>query len=74
MTGLKHLRHRRHEVIVMHVLDPAEVDFLSTNHAVRDPAKTRRAGGPGLTQAYLAEFGRYIHKLKAGCCPGHRTC
>ena len=27
MAGLKHLRHRRHEVILMHVLDPAEVDF-----------------------------------------------
>ena len=27
LTGLKHLRHRRHEVIVMHVLDPAEMDF-----------------------------------------------
>ncbi len=27
LTGLKHLRHRRHEVIAMHVLDPAEMDF-----------------------------------------------
>ena len=27
LTGLKHLRHRRHEVIVFHILDPAEVDF-----------------------------------------------
>ena len=27
MAGLKHFRHRRHEVIIMHVLDPAEVDF-----------------------------------------------
>ncbi len=27
MIGLKHLRHRRHEVVLMHVLDPAEVDF-----------------------------------------------
>ncbi len=27
LAGLKHLRHRRHEVIVFHILDPAEVDF-----------------------------------------------
>ena len=27
MAGLKHFRHRRHEVIVLHVLDPAELDF-----------------------------------------------
>ena len=27
MAGLKHFRHRRHEVIVFHILDPAEIDF-----------------------------------------------
>ena len=27
MAGLKHFRHRRHEVILMHVLDPAELEF-----------------------------------------------
>jgi len=27
LSGLKHLRHERHEVIVLHLLDPAEVDF-----------------------------------------------
>ena len=27
MAGLKHLRHRRHEVIVFHILDPAELEF-----------------------------------------------
>src|SRR5262245_39768764 len=27
MLGLKHLRHRRHEVLVLHVVDPAEQDF-----------------------------------------------
>ena len=27
LAGLRHLRHRRHEVIIFHILDPAEVDF-----------------------------------------------
>src|SRR5262249_31891906 len=27
LAGLRHFRHRRHEVIVFHILDPAEVDF-----------------------------------------------
>ena len=27
IAGLKHFRHRRHEVIVFHVLDPAEIEF-----------------------------------------------
>ena len=26
-NGLKHFRHRRHEVIVFHILDPAELEF-----------------------------------------------
>ena len=31
MAGLKHFRHRRHEVILFHVLDPAELDFPFAN-------------------------------------------
>ena len=26
-AGLKHFRHRRHDVVLLHVLDPAELDF-----------------------------------------------
>ena len=70
MAGLKHLRHRRHEVIVMHVLDPAEVDFPFDRLAMfrgleqmPDVLVEPRA----LRKAYLAEFGRYLHKLQAGC-------
>lgn len=70
MAGLKHLRHRRHEVILMHVLDPAEMDFPfeqttrfrgleDLSDAVVDPRAIRRG--------YLAEFGRYLLALQAGC-------
>ncbi len=31
MSGLQHFRHRHHEVVVLHVLDPDEVDFPYTN-------------------------------------------
>jgi uncharacterized protein (DUF58 family) len=70
LAGLKHLRHRRHDVVVMHVLDPAEIDFpfdrLSMFRGLEqwpDVLAEPRA----LRQAYLDEFGRYLHKLKAGC-------
>jgi uncharacterized protein (DUF58 family) len=70
MTGLKHLRHHRHEVILMHVLDPAEVDFPfeqitlfrgleSLPSVLVEPRALRRG--------YLAEFGRYLRELQAGC-------
>ncbi len=70
MTGLKHLRHRRHEVIVMHVLDPAEVDFPFDEITLFRGLERKPdvlAEPRALRKAYLAEFGRYLHKLKAGC-------
>jgi hypothetical protein len=33
LAGLQHFRHRNHEVIVFHVLDPDEVDFPYTDTA-----------------------------------------
>jgi hypothetical protein len=33
LSGLQHFRHRNHEVVVFHVLDPAEVDFPYTDTA-----------------------------------------
>ena len=70
MTGLKHLRHRRHEVVLMHVLDPAEVDFPFDQitqfrglERLADVLVEPRA----LRAAYLAEFDRYVRKLKTGC-------
>ncbi|MEN6449336.1 MAG: DUF58 domain-containing protein [Thermoguttaceae bacterium] len=70
LAGLKHLRHRRHEVVLMHVLDPAEIDFAfdavtlfhgleSLPDVLADPRALRRA--------YQTEFGRYRHRLQAGC-------
>ncbi len=44
LAGLKHFRHRRHEVVLMHVLDPAEVDF-----PVRADDALPRIGGPART-------------------------
>jgi uncharacterized protein (DUF58 family) len=33
LLGLQHFRHRRHEVVVFHILDPDEVDFPYTDTA-----------------------------------------
>lgn len=70
LTGLRHLRHRRHEVIVLHVLDPAEIEFpfdrLSLFRGLEERPDVL-AEPRALRKAYLAEFGRYVQKLKAGC-------
>lgn len=70
LAGLKHFRHRRHDVIVMHVLDPAEIEFPfqqptlfkgleSLGELLVDPARLRRA--------YQEEFERFRNEVAAGC-------
>ena len=70
IAGLKHFRHRRHEVVLFHVLDPAELDFLfrSTTlfrglEQLPDVLVEPRA----LRKAYLREFEHFIHRVKQGC-------
>ena len=70
LAGLKHLRHRRHEVIVMHVLDPAEMDFpfaRTTLFRGLEQLPDVLAEPRALRRAYLAEFDRYLRRLQAGC-------
>jgi uncharacterized protein (DUF58 family) len=70
LKGLRHLRHRRHEVIVMHVLDPAEMDFpfhQATLFRGLEQLPDVLVEPRALRKAYLAEFGRYLRKLQAGC-------
>lgn len=70
MTGLKHFRHRRHDVIVFQVLDAAELDFPFRQttlfrgleqwpQVVTDPRSLRRA--------YLQEFNGFLRAVRAGC-------
>ena len=70
MAGLKHFRHRRHEVIVMHVLDPAELDFpfqQATLFRGLEELAEVLVEPRALRKAYLAEFDRFLCRLKQGC-------
>jgi uncharacterized protein (DUF58 family) len=70
VTGLKHFRHRRHEVIVFHILDPAELDF-----PFRDTTLFKGLEGMpeiltdphALKRAYQAELGSFLEELEKGC-------
>ncbi|MDE0734992.1 MAG: DUF58 domain-containing protein [Pirellulaceae bacterium] len=70
VAGLKHFRHRQHDVIVLHMLDPAELDFPFEQptlfrgleqlpEVVADPRALRRA--------YLEEFERYLAQVAQQC-------
>jgi uncharacterized protein (DUF58 family) len=70
MAGLKHFRHRRHEVILLHVLDPAEVDFpfrKTTLFRGLEQLPDVLVEPRGLRKAYLEELDRFIRRLKRGC-------
>jgi uncharacterized protein (DUF58 family) len=70
LSGLKHLRHQRHDVIVLHVLDPAEVDFPfqqvtmfkgleALGEVVADPR--------ALQAAYRREIAAYLKRMRVAC-------
>ena len=70
MAGLKHFRHRRHEVVLLHVLDPAEVDFpfqQTTLFRGLEQLPDVLAEPRSLRKAYLAEFNRFLLRLKRAC-------
>ncbi len=70
LAGLKHFRHRRHEVIVFHVLDPAELDFpfkQMTMFQGLEGFADVLADPRALRQAYLQEFQAFTKAVRQGC-------
>ncbi len=70
MKALHHFRHKKHEVILFHVLDHAELTFpfarladfvdMETGERIQvDPRYAR--------EAYLEELGRFVTKFKREC-------
>lgn len=70
LTGLKHFRHRRHDVVVFHVLDPAEVDFpfqRTTLFKGLEELPDVLTDPRSLRKAYLAEFQKFQQSVERGC-------
>jgi uncharacterized protein (DUF58 family) len=70
LAGLKHFRHRRHDVIVFHVLDPAEIDFpfeqvtlFKGLEALGDIMTEPRS----LRAAYQREIQAFLQQARTGC-------
>ena len=78
LAGLKHFRHRRHEVVLMHVLDPAELDFPFDQMMLfrgLEGLPEVLAEPRALRSAYLDELQKFLHRLKQGCrSSGSTTC
>lgn len=70
MAGLKHFRHRRHDVIVMHVLDPAELEFpfrQTTMFKGLEEYGEVATEPAALRKAYLEEFNKFVLEVQRGC-------
>ncbi len=70
ISGLRHFRHRRHEVIVFHILDPAEIDFpfrSTTLFKGLEGLPEVLTEPHALRKAYQEELGNFLAELKKGC-------
>jgi uncharacterized protein (DUF58 family) len=70
LAGLKHFRHRRHEVILFHVLDPAELDFpfrTITMFKGLEQFPDLLTDPRALRKAYLEEFDKFTQSVRKGC-------
>jgi uncharacterized protein (DUF58 family) len=70
LAGLNHFRHRRHDVILFHILDPAEIDFpfqqftlFKGLEAVGEVVAEPR----GLRAAYQKEVQSFLKRVRTGC-------
>jgi uncharacterized protein (DUF58 family) len=70
LSGLRHFRHRRHDVSVMQIVDPAEQDF-----PFEDPTRFRGLEGlpeqtvepRALRRAYQTEFESFLKQVRGMC-------
>jgi uncharacterized protein (DUF58 family) len=70
LNGLKHLRHKRHEVIVMHVLDRAELEFPfqeATLFRGLEQYPELLTDPRSLREGYLEQVGAFVREIKSGC-------
>ncbi len=70
LAGLKHLRHQRHEVIVLQTLDRAEIDFQfgqTTMFQGLEALPQVLVEPRGVRKAYLAELHKFLDRIEVGC-------
>jgi len=70
LLGLQHLRHKGHEVIVLHVLDRAELEFPfweATLFRGLEAYPELLTDPRALREGYLEQFNEFLARVKQGC-------
>jgi uncharacterized protein (DUF58 family) len=74
LMGLKHFRHRKHEVVVFHLLDPAEADFPFREEAVFVDMETQEkltAIPWEMAEEYQSRLKEWQNTIKRACAEYH---
>ncbi|MFH1073826.1 MAG: DUF58 domain-containing protein [Candidatus Firestonebacteria bacterium] len=70
LLGLAHLKHKKHEVIVFHILDRAEITFPFQEMTLFKGLEEKGdilAEAWALREGYLANFKKFEEEMKKGC-------
>jgi len=70
IEGLQRLRHTRHEVMVMHVLDQDELEFPFEDQTLFEGLEFDQellTDPQALRKSYLGQVERFIHRLRSFC-------
>ena len=70
INGLKHFRHKRHEVIVFHIVDPQEINFVFNKQTRFIDLETDEeivAEPWHIQNAYQSAFSRFVDSYKRDC-------
>jgi uncharacterized protein (DUF58 family) len=70
VQALKHFRHKKHEVIVFHTLDPAEVAFpFEDVSRIEDMENQREVTSDprAFRKAYLEGLAKFLETIRGGC-------
>ncbi len=70
LSGLKHLRHQRHEVMLMQLLDPAEIEFRfdrTTRFQGLEALPEVMVEPRSVRQAYLSAMAEFLERIEVGC-------
>ena len=70
MSGLKHFRHRQHDVLVFHIMDPREVDFAFDADAVFEDMETGEKLNTQswhIQAAYRQQVQAFVDQYKRQC-------
>ncbi len=70
LEGIRHFRYRKHEVLVLHVLDPDEINFPFDDLTKFEGLELEPeilVDPRGIRQEYLSQFNAFCQELEKGC-------